>query len=83
MRTYEFNEFRQFPILSRQKEREILLINQLNDTIVEDNTPPYIATHKEKEMENSEFGSETNSESNLKTAQRQSAVDIPVNLSTD
>ena len=41
-RTQRFNKIRQLLTPSGQKEREILVINQLHNTIVKDNTPLYI-----------------------------------------
>ena len=43
MRTHKFNEVRQLAISSIQKGKEILLINQLKDTNIADNTPLYVA----------------------------------------
>ena len=42
MRNKRFNEVRQLRTSSGQKGREILLINQLQDTIHGENTPLYI-----------------------------------------
>ena len=72
-------------ILRTEGEREISLVNQLQNTINGEQYPSLYShkIHKNKKIKHSEFESETNSESYLETAQRPKVVNMPIDLSTD
>ena len=57
-RTYKFNEVRQLLISLGQKGREILLINQLQNAIVGDSTPLYIARESLKKRKLTDLNSD-------------------------
>ena len=59
-RTHKFNEVQQLPMSSGQKGREILLINQLQDTNTRDNTPLYIARESLKKRKSMDLKSDRN-----------------------